>query len=129
MGCPVSSSLNATPSGELTLDRPTLTVFLLCLFSKARRLSRDRRADIALSFERSFKISLDFTVSPETDLQKYLSEADFCDRMADEMGIPFSFEVYSGLCRASFVPFRKDPSLMGFKAGIFIDGKRFIRKI
>ncbi len=128
MGCPVSSSLNATPSSDLTLDRPTLTTFLLCLFSEARRLSRDRRADIMLSFERSFKISLNFTISLETDIQKYLSEADFCDRMAEEMGIPFSLEVSGETCRASFVPFRKDPSLMGFKAGIFIDGRRFIRQ-
>ena len=81
-----------------------------------------------LSFERSFKISLNFTISLETDIQKYLSEADFCDRMAEEMGIPFSLEVSGETCRASFVRFRKDPSLMGFKAGIFIDGRRFIRQ-
>lgn len=129
VGCPVSSSLNSISTSDLTLDRPTLTTFLLCLFSEARRLSRDRRAEVTLSFERSFKISLGFTISSEIDLQKHLSESGFCDRMAEEMGIPFGFETTGDICRASFIPFRRDPSLMGFKAGIFIDGKRFIRRI
>lgn len=129
MGCPASSRLTALPTGDLTLDRPTLTVLLLCLLSKARRLASDRRADVILSFEGSFKISVGFTASSEADIQNHLSEADFCNRMAEEMGIPFSFEADGTLCKASFVPFRRDPSLLGFKAGIFIDGKRFIRKI
>ena len=127
MGCPVSPILKALPSRELTLDKPTMTTFLLCLFSEARRLSRDRRAEVVFSAERSFKIAINFTISPDITPQNHLSEADFCDRMAEQMGIPFSFEIDGELCSISFVPFRKDPSLTGFKAGIFIDGRRFIR--
>ena len=128
-GCPISVELGDISSSNILVDRPTLMAFALCLLSKARRLSKDRRATVYISSREHFDISIEFTLSLTSDIDKDIAEADFCDRMANEMGVPFGIDINDGLCRASFIPFRADPSVLGFKAGIRIDGKRITRSI
>lgn len=128
MGCPISVELQALPDGDLFLDRPTLMAFSLCLLSQARRLSKERKATVKISAKELFNISVDFVLYSKANIDKIISETGFCDKMAQEMGIPFGLELNGGICSTSFIPYRADPSLLGFKAGIFINGKRIIRR-
>ena len=127
IGCPISVDVGELSSEELYLDRPTLMAFSLCMLSQVRRLSKDRRAVVRISAKEVFEVSIEFDLYSKADLSKSISESDFCDRMATEMGIPFCVEMDGSICRSSFIPYRADPSVLGFKAGIFINGKRFTR--
>ena len=127
MGCPISVDIGELSSEEIYLDRPTLMAFSLCILSQVRRLSRDRRAVVHISAKEFFEVSIGFDLYSESDLSERISESAFCERMATEMGIPFCVEMDGGICRSSFIPYRADPSVLGFKAGIFINGKRFTR--
>ena len=101
--------------------------FSLCMLSQVRRLSKNRRAVVRISAKEFFEVSIEFDLYSKSDPSASISESDFCDRMATEMGIPFCVEMDGGVCRSSFIPYRADPSVLGFKAGIFINGKRFTR--
>ncbi len=127
MGCPVSVDLGDTAREKLFLDRPTLMAFTLCMLSKARRLSKDRKATIKISAGELFNISISYLLYPDTNTEENIHEADFCDKMAIEMGIPFGVEFVGDICHSSFIPYRADPSVLGFKAGIFINGRRITR--
>ncbi len=127
MGCPISVDIGEFSSKDIFLDRPTLMSFALCMLSQVRRLSGDRRASIKISAKELFSISIDFDLYSKSNLEKSIFESDFCDRMATEMGIPFSIELNDNGCHSSFIPYRADPSVLGFKAGIFIDGRRITR--
>ena len=127
IGCPISVDVGELSSEELYLDRPTLMAFSLCMLSQVRRLSKNRRAVVRISAKEFFEVSIEFDLYSKSDPSASISESDFCDRMATEMGIPFCVEMDGGVCRSSFIPYRADPSVLGFKAGIFINGKRFTR--
>ena len=129
IGCPISVEIGELSSGNLSFDRPTLMAFILSLLSMARRLSKDRKATVNISQDRFPSISSSFILYSSDDIQSGIHEVDFCDRMASEMGIPFSVEFDGDVCRASFIPYRADPSALGFKAGIFINGKKLVRSL
>lgn len=127
MGCPISVDLGDGSDASIFLDRPTLMSFALCMLSEARRLSKDRRSSIRLSFNEFVSISVGFELYSKSNIENSIFESDFCDKMALEMGIPFGIEISKNQFKASFIPYRADPSVLGFKAGIFIDGKRITR--
>ena len=130
IGCPISVNVGEIFSEDVFIDRPTLLTFAICLLSKARRLSKDRRITVSISAKELFSISAEFTLYSkysETDSKHILAESDFCHRMATEMGIPFNVNISDDIFKSAFIPYRADPSVLGFKAGIFIDGKRFTR--
>ena len=127
MGCPISVNIGDISSKDIFLDRPTLMSFALCILSQVRRLSKDRHANIEISAKELFSISIDFDLYSKSSLEKNIFESDFCDRMATEMGIPFSIDLNGQICHSSFIPYRADPSVLGFKAGIFINGRRITR--
>ena len=127
MGCPISVDIGALSSNDIFLDRPTLMSFALCMLSQVRRLAKDRRATIEISAKELFSISIDFDLYSRSNVEKSISESDFCDRMATEMGIPFNIDFNYNICHSSFIPYRADPSVLGFKAGIFINGRRITR--
>lgn len=127
IGCPLSVELEDIESKKLYLDRPTLMAFTLCMLSKARRLSKDRQATIKISAGKLFNISINYILYSCTNAEENIHEIDFCDKMAAEMGIPFDFGLDGDIYRASFIPYRADPSVLGFKAGIFINGMQITR--
>ena len=127
MGCHISVNLGEISSKDIFLDRPTLMSFALCMLSQVRRLSKNRRATIEISSKELFSVSIDFDLYSKSNFENLILESDFCDRMATEMGIPFSIDFSDNVCHSSFIPYRADPSVLGFKAGIFINGKRITR--
>ena len=93
---------------------------LLCILLHAARVGADK-VIITVSGERDLCITTEFESKDE-----YISgELLFCEKAAENMGAAFKLSCVDGCLKATFIPTRNDPSLIGLKSGIFINGKRF----
>ena len=126
---PITVELQLDDMSERNFDAPALYSFSTSLLCMARQLSADHSAVIRISGGRHRSISIDFKVCRSIDASKDLAAALFCEKMADELRVPFFIDIENGNFHAVFAPFREDPSLFGLKTGIFIDQKRFIQTL
>lgn len=124
MDLPITVELQLEAMSDRYFDASALYSFSLSLLHMAKRLSADHSAVIKISGGRQRSISLDFELDEKADAKKELTAALFCERMADELRVPFFIDIEGGHFHSVFAPFREDPSLFGLKTGIFIDKKR-----
>lgn len=116
----VSVQLSLEVGGEPKFDQSTVFSMLLCILFHAARVGCDK-AIITVSGERDLSITTEFETKDE-----HLSNGIlFCEKTAENMGAAFMLDCTDGHFKATFVPTRNDPSLIGLKSGIFINGKRF----
>ena len=123
-GCPLVIEIAVGNSNSRKFDHSTLLSFLICILSHARRKSDGSGVVLRLPSDGIVPISVRYKLSSDYD-EKSLSEIFFCEEMADRIGMPFCFAIDNQECSILFSPVRDDPSLFGFKSGIFINGKPF----
>jgi hypothetical protein len=124
MDIPITVELQLDAMSDRYFDASALYSFSTSILYMARRLSADQVASIKISGGKQRSISVDFKLAEKADVRKEMTAALFCERMADELRVPFFIDIENGNFHSVFAPFREDPSLFGLKTGIFIDKKR-----
>lgn len=127
VGCVAKISLPLSDNSSFnarSLDVRNLFSFLLCILSSIRASAIDRTAEVSVYGSEYPVIKIVYKPLPARSDSR-LREMDYCNKMSRSLGIPFSLEINDGVGLIEFVPLRIDPSLSGFKSGIYIDGKLY----
>ena len=115
---------NVSDFKNATTDTRTMFSFMLCILSLVRSSATDRTAEISIYGNERATVKVCFELLPDSVAFK-INELDFCDKMAKGLGFPFCFEMEKSSATLEFIPMRIDPSLSGFKSGIYINGKPY----
>ena len=126
MGCPIIIEYDTSHISDRRIDETSLFALCLCLISQAKRTSNGGEITVTITGESALNILFDYELSPLTEVKRDLTESFFCDKIANDSGIPYITSAESGAFRARFLPLKEDPSRMGFKSGVIYDGKRVI---
>lgn len=113
-GCPVRLAQNGPLLDHGDLDVSLLTAFLLMSLLMARRISRDRRAEVILTQSRE-GCSATVRFAMAEDEQDYWLEHSTLSEIANQKNLLFEAGYADGLCELRLLPMRVDWSYLGLK--------------
>jgi len=127
IGCKTKTLLPLTNISDFrnsVTDTRTMFSFMLCVLSLVRASALDRTAEVSIFGNEFATVKISFDLLPEL-IGSRINELDFCNKMANGLGFPFYFEINDTKAKLEFIPLRTDPSLSGFKSGIYVNGKLY----
>lgn len=118
----------ASTSSGCSLDPHFTFSAFICLMCALRGNTVEERINISVTDDEYTIFSIENSISGSAELERIICITDFCDRMAEDMVFPFRADINGLNYSIRFTPTRDLPSAISFKSGLYINGKRIMRR-